>query len=698
MQVLPALSPRAWLALGIALALPGLRFGYDTRERALEQAGLVGLRERVRDRFRLEQEPAIAPALLSTAEPQTFFVRAQGASTVHVELDEAVAPLTAERVGEALFRLEYDPRRDGTPRVGDGTLSIEIVADGSAHEREMRVVTPLAHPRWFCRSPSARRAATTSEETDELIVVGAKPVEIVVGDAPVDCAFVDEDTIVVSHRFGQGLWEVDLSVSPPSVKALPAAAPLGRLCFDAQHSQLLVARGEPAPALLQLDWPSLEVAATTTLGAAAQWLSLVGEDTLVVATQSDASLRMLTRERDQFVQTRELALGRPAVTLASDPMRARVFVTVTDFRPEREPQLGNHFVQDQILVVDAKELRVVQRVLTHRRSERQSKPGDMDQGGSPLGLWPLQDGALAIAFAGTDELWRLHLPRAEPEILHLASDSFFTPHGVVELADGMLWLTSPAAGALAWMAAGERDLGKSKLHLISLTPSDRELMASCPDALARRIGERGFYESTRSGISCQSCHMHADSDAAAYNLGDHRLVPTLSVRGLLGTAPYLRDGSYPRIQDLDEVAQELYRGYLRPQPGRRYTLQAYVESLPRSRSWERRDLPAEQRGYSVFVRVGCARCHRPPAFTNLGQVPLASLFPSVAATLNANAQEMLDVPSLLSIASSAPYLHDGRAQSLDSVLDEHNPDNLHGETRGLSAADKRDLLRFLSSL
>jgi hypothetical protein len=210
------------------------------------------------------------------------------------------------------------------------------------------------------------------------------------------------------------------------------------------------------------------------------------------------------------------------------------------------------------------------------------------------------------------------------------------------------------------------------------------------------LGERSFYESTRSGISCQSCHLHADSDLAAYNLGDHRLIPTLSVRGLLGTAPYLRDGSYPRVGDLDEVAQGLYRGYPRVQAGRRYTMQSYVESLPREPPLAARDGAAERRGFEAFVRARCDRCHPPPAFTSLGQLPMAALFPRVAHTLAA--PEMLDVPSLLSVAHTPPYLHDGRAVTLAEVLDEQNPDNLHGDTRGLSAAERRDLLQFLGSL
>jgi hypothetical protein len=685
----------------------------------------------------------------------------------------------------------------------------------------MQVVTPLAHPRWFCRSPGGSRAATLSEETDELIIVDAsksKPTRIPVGDGPIACAFVEETKVAIGHRHAAELWVVDVSALDAKPQKLSLSGPLGRLVFDAAHAEILIVRTGAEPGIMQVAWPELSlrsqsrktnassrladatarredapgVAAPSRLadasvrsedapgaaapsqlaepsvrsedapGAAApsqlaepsvrsegapgaaslsrptgraedapglaspsrladgtgglrpsagaepvassssnagvhavavDQLALCG-DALITTMRADASLRRWERQGDRFVEQLRVELGRPAAALAVDAAASRVFVAVTDYRPAHStPQLGNHFVQDQLLVFDANDLSLRQRVLTARRSERQTKPGDMDQGGSPLGLWPLRDGRLGVAFAGTDELWRLSLPEAEPNSLRFEGDEFFTPHGLVELADGTVWLAAPAAGSLARLSAGS-----SKPEILRLTPDERALTSGRPAALARRIGERGFYESTRSGISCQSCHMHADSDFAGYNLGDHRLVPTLSVSGLLGTAPYLRDGSYPRISDLDDVAQQLYRGYVRQQPGRRYALQAYVESLPRVRPWPaaQRDAVAERRGYAVFQRAGCERCHAPPAFTSLGQLPLAALFPRLAATLTT--KEQLDVPSLLSVSTSAPYLHDGRADSLRAVLAEHNPDNLHGDTRDLTQADLNDLLQFLESL
>lgn len=193
--------------------------------------------------------------------------------------------------------------------------------------------------------------------------------------------------------------------------------------------------------------------------------------------------------------------------------------------------------------------------------------------------------------------------------------------------------------------------------------------------------------------------MRNESDEAGYNLGEHRLIPTLDVRGLAGTAPYLRDGSYATIADLDQVAETLYRGYLRSQGARGEALQSYLETLPRPSTTlaiKLRDLTAERRGVQVFVRAGCVGCHEFPAFTNLGELPMRVLFPDEAATLQPG--EMLDVPSLLSIGESAPYLNDGRAPNLDALLTRENQRNLHGATRELDAGERADLIAFLRSL
>jgi hypothetical protein len=689
---LEALRSRQLYVLAGLLALPALSWAYHARARIATQEGLFGASERFFDRLRLQSEPALAPPLLSTDRPQSFFVNAPGTRRLRVRFLATESPRDAQALGAGLFRIDYDPRASAKA-LHEGPLTVQLELDGQRIERSLQVVEPLPHPRWFCVSPSRTAAATPSEETDELIVSADHALlRIATGDGPVDCAWLDEQHVVVSHRFEAALWVIDVAQRKVA-RTVPLTAAAARMALSPDRSRLVVAQLGRTPQLTVWLVPELRELARVPLAEAADWLVFGSDaDSLLVSLRGAACLQRWARSGDGYALAKNLQLGRPALTLARSRDGARAWLATTDFRPDGRRQLGNHFVQDQLLTVDTASLRVLERRLSARRSERQSKPGDVDQGASPMGLAELSDGTLAVSFAGSDALGRLDPQTQDFTMLDLAPSGVLAPHGVAELVDGSLLLSSPVAGALAWLGAGARPV------VLPLGPSDAQLRTDRPAALRRRIGEHAFYEGTRSGISCQSCHIHADSDRSAYNLGDHRLVATLSVRGLMGTAPYLRDGSYARIRDLDEVAQTLYRGYLRHEPNRALALEAFVAALPRPDPLPRaqRDPAAEERGYTAFRKAHCERCHAPPAFTNLGQVPARSLFPRWAAKLPAT--ELFDVPSLLSLSASAPYLNDGRARDLGAVLDENSESNLHGDTRALDTRERRDLIAFLESL
>jgi len=685
------------LSLLLLLLAPGALGAYRMHADFASSEALSGAWPVLVDRLRLEREPAIAPPLLSRDRAQTFFVRAKGATGMRARLGEGTREVAAEALGHGVFRVEYDPRVHGAPKQREGALDIEIDVDGTITHRQLTVVTPRAHPRWLARSPDGSRAATVSRETDELILLSSRGLvqRVEVGDEPVDCVFIDEKRLLVAHASAEKLSLVDAHSF--SVSEGPAVGRWQRrLARSPTGDMLAVLRDGPAPELLLLTSPELPIAARLPLDAVPQWVAF-GHDgsTVAVAHARDARLTRYRLGSDgQLRPAGELKLGRAAVTLRRSPSGDRWLLSATDFRPDGSRHLGNHFVQDQVLEVDSDSLKVIRRLLTARRTPRQSKPGDTDRGLSPMGLHQAADGSLLVAFAGSEELARFGKDASGPLSIDTAEAGIYAPHDLVELRDGTLIISSPSAGAL-----GMLDPGSDALRPLRLEPGDGYLLRHDSAALARRAGERGFYESTRSGISCQSCHMHGDSDHGAHNLGDHRLLPTLGVRGLLGTAPFLRDGSYARLSELDHVAQTLYRGYLRHAPGRRNTLALYMAALPRARSFrsgEARDLAAERRGLNAFMRAQCDRCHTPPAFSHLGQHRVGNLFPELLPGYAVD--DSLDTPSLLSVSATAPYLNDGRAASLAEVLDEHNPNNLHGDVAALDEKQRRDLLVFLESL
>ena len=58
----------------------------------------------------------------------------------------------------------------------------------------------------------------------------------------------------------------------------------------------------------------------------------------------------------------------------------------------------------------------------------------------------------------------------------------------------------------------------------------------------------------------------------------------------------------------------------------------------------------------------------------------------------------LDTPSLLALRRSEPYLHDGRAKTLEEVFTKFNPHDEHGKTSHLDKDQIHALAEFLRYL
>ncbi len=132
----------------------------------------------------------------------------------------------------------------------------------------------------------------------------------------------------------------------------------------------------------------------------------------------------------------------------------------------------------------------------------------------------------------------------------------------------------------------------------------------------------------------------------------------------------------------------------------------------------------ELNGFELFFDVPndlpdaeCGHCHNAPLFTvnqyfNNGLDSVGNLEDFVDKGLGAVTNNLFDngkfrAPSLRNIALTAPYMHDGRFQTLEEVIDHYNEgahfaDNIDPLIRprglGLSEQHKKDLVAFLHTL
>jgi cytochrome c peroxidase len=108
--------------------------------------------------------------------------------------------------------------------------------------------------------------------------------------------------------------------------------------------------------------------------------------------------------------------------------------------------------------------------------------------------------------------------------------------------------------------------------------------------------------------------------------------------------------------------------------------------------------PDEARGKEIFLskEAQCIKCHVPATeYTDRVAYPFS---PRVAAPSGFEEEKdgKYKTPSLLYVGGTAPYFHDGRASSLE-VLIEQNGDRM-GHTSQLSPGDRAALVAFLRTL
>ncbi len=117
----------------------------------------------------------------------------------------------------------------------------------------------------------------------------------------------------------------------------------------------------------------------------------------------------------------------------------------------------------------------------------------------------------------------------------------------------------------------------------------------------------------------------------------------------------------------------------------------------------------EDAGEQVFSSVGCGNCHIPSMKTSDGvDVPLFSdlllhdvMTPGLPGIGSAQAtQNEFRTAPLWGLATSAPYMHDGRAFTVEEAIDAHagEAQGVHDAYAALSQSDHDALIAFLKSL
>lgn len=230
-----------------------------------------------------------------------------------------------------------------------------------------------------------------------------------------------------------------------------------------------------------------------------------------------------------------------------------------------------------------------------------------------------------------------------------------------------------------------------------------------------RLGERIFHSANitfHRQFSCHSCHPDGHVDGLTYDIEPDGIgvspVDNRTLRGILDTAPFKWEGTNPSLQRQCGPRLAVFFTRIQPfTPEQLSALDNYICTIPRPPN-RYRPLGAEltnaqRRGKRMFERMmtndgrvipkekRCVTCHFPPLYTDRRRHDIGTRF-------TYDREVLFDTPHLSNIYDSAPYLHNGVAETLEEIWTKYNPYDQHGVTNDMTKDQLNDLIEYIKTL
>jgi len=279
-----------------------------------------------------------------------------------------------------------------------------------------------------------------------------------------------------------------------------------------------------------------------------------------------------------------------------------------------------------------------------------------------------------------------------------------SPRGIIITPDGK---TAFAANAL--------DDSLTAIDLDKLEAVSRIDLGGPKVITKVRYGERLFHSADitfHRQFSCHSCHPDGHIDGITYDIEPDGIgispVDNRTLRGILDTAPFKWEGTNPSLQRQCGPRLAVFFTRIQPfTPEELSALENYICTIPRPPN-RYRPLGAElteaqRRGKQLFERTmtndgrvipkqnRCVTCHFPPLYTDRKRHDIGTKFPL-------DRESRFDTPHLSNIYDSAPYLHNGIAETLEEIWTRYNPNDTHGVTNDMTKDQLNDLIEYIKTL
>ena len=223
-----------------------------------------------------------------------------------------------------------------------------------------------------------------------------------------------------------------------------------------------------------------------------------------------------------------------------------------------------------------------------------------------------------------------------------------------------------------------------------------------PKADMVRKGEIIFHDATlcfQHWQSCSTCHPNARMDGLRWDLlndgmGNHK--KTRSLVKSHQTRPVMSMGVRAKAEVGVRAGFRFILFAVVPEETSA-AVDAYLKSIEPEASpfpkLSKQHAAATARGKSLFEGKGeCSDCHHGPLHTDMKPYDVGTL------GIYDRKGNTFYTPKLSELWRLAPYLHDGRAATLEEVVTKYNKDDKHGMTSKLSKQEVADLVMYLKSL
>jgi YVTN family beta-propeller protein len=343
---------------------------------------------------------------------------------------------------------------------------------------------------------------------------------------------------------------------------------------------------------------------------------------------------------------------------------------------------------------------------------------DVDHGAAnPAGICTTPDGGmLLIALSGTHELMFLDLNGLHEKLAGFFSGKLTDPYisGKEDLSASLTFAT-PYKKRMALKGRSPRELlyVGGKVYVSSYFSPFVEAISvgdAHPEPLVLTLGDEPEPDAIRRGAlafcdasicyqqwqSCASCHPEGRADGLNWDQQNDGLGNPKNTKSLLYshvTPPCMITG----IRESAELAVRngmLHMLQTRQPETLAADMDAYLKHLspvgsPYLREYKQKD--PQQKGRKLFEQAGCPQCHDGQYLTDRMQY-------DVGTGDGNDERRAFDTPSLRELWRTAPYLYDGRAETLQDVFMKYNSGDRHGMTRHLSRKELDALILYIKTL